>query len=260
MFLNNIEEQKVSTLNKALEEIESNSLFSSIIEIILVTELLGFYTHYHYPLENICKSKDNLNEGIDYFDYSKLNLQVLRPTIFQVPAGRQSSYSDAIKATKKRLNTIDEEISNLQQQQNNIKRLLKTASTENEKAKFQKALQTIDEKINQVLKKQLEELDNLNERQKQLDAFNLQDNSSYYYNRYLIEYIRNAISHGNVHFYYSKSSTNLENCMLRFINKKDNQTLLDLTISIKDFDQLFNEENLTILDEYLKEQKKDRVL
>lgn len=257
-ILNNLEHNKYKNLKQALENINSNNLFTSIIEIIIASELLAFYAHYQYPLENICKSKANLGEGIDYFDYSKLNLQVLRPTIFKVPEGRQSSYSEAVSATKRRLNIIDTEIKNLNTQQTNIKRLLQTAKTDTEKQKLLKALQTLEQKINKVLDQQLQELATLQEREKNLAEFNLADNTNYYYNRYLIEYIRNAIAHGNVHFYYSDSSTNLENCLIRFINKKDNQTTLDLTISIKDFDELFNIYNLSLLDEHLTNQKKGR--
>lgn len=258
LILTKLEHSNYQNLNQALVNINSNNLFTGIIEIIIASELLSFYAHYQYPLENICQSKANLDEGVDYFDYSKLNLQVLRPTIFKVPEGRHSSYSEAISATKRRLNIIDIEIKKLNNQQTNIKRLLQTAKNDIEKQKLLKALQTLEQKINRVIEQQIHELAELQEREKKLNEFNLADNTNYYYNRYLIEYIRNAIAHGNVHFYYSESSTNLENCLIRFINKKDNQTTLDLTISIKDFDELFNSSNLLLLDEHLNNQKKGR--
>lgn len=258
LILAKLEHNNYPNLNQALVNIKSNNLFTGIIEIIVTSELLSFYAHYQYPLENICQSKANLDEGVDYFDYSKLNLQVLRPTIFKVPEGRQSSYSEALSATKRRLNIIDAEIKKLNIQQTNIKRLFQTAENDIEKQKLLKALQTLEQKINKVIDQQLHELAELQEREKILNEFNLADNTNYYYNRYLIEYIRNAIAHGNVHFYYSESSTNLENCLIRFINKKDNQTTLDLTVSIKDFDELFSSHNLSLLDEHLNNQKKGR--
>ena len=165
-----------------------------------------------------------------------------------------------MSATQKRLEKIDGELNKLNTQVNNIKRLLSTTSNKEEKAKFQASLNIIEEKINKILIRQLEEMVILEERQKKLEEFNSQDNTSYYYNRYLIEYIRNAISHGNVQFYYSNSSSNIEDCILRFINQKNNQITLDLQVTIKDFNSLFNIENLSILDEYITEYKKDRKL
>lgn len=253
--LNSLENNDYKSLNQAIQNISSNNLFTSILEMILVTELLGFYAHYQYPLENICKSKDNTNDGIDYFDYSKLDLQVLKPTIFIIPQGRQSSYNNAVTASQKRLSTINIELEKIKTQQANIKRLLSTSKTNEEQEKLKIALEALNNKISKIVEEQLEELETLKKREQKLNEFNLDDNSNYYYNRYLIEYIRNAIAHGNVHFYFSNSSTNLENATIRFINKKDNQTTLDLTISIKEFDNLFNPYNISILDEYLHTKK-----
>ena len=245
---------------EAISNLNSNNLFSSIVEMIVTTELLGFYIHFQYPLENICKSKDNTEDGIDYFDYSTLDLSMLTPTIFNLPEGRQSSYSDAINATKRRLGIIGTELNTLELQITNLNRLINTSTTEEEKTRYQTAIYTVSEKLNKALKRQQEEQELLVERQKELDEFNLSDQTNYYHNRYLIEYIRNAISHGNVYFYYNETDGNITECKLRFINTKDSQVTLDLLVSIQDFEKIFNQDNLRLLDEYLTNQKKGRVL
>lgn len=258
--LSNLPNTNYKDVYDAISNLNSNNLFSSIVEMIVTTELLGFYIHFQYPLENICKSKDNTEDGIDYFDYSTLDLSMLRPTIFNLPEGRQSSYSDAINATKRRLSIIGTELNTLELQINNLNRLLNTSVNEEEKNKYQNAIYTVSEKLNKALRRQKEEQELLIERQKELDEFNLSDQTNYYYNRYLIEYIRNAISHGNVYFYYNETDGNITECKLRFINTKDNQVTLDLLVSIQDFEKIFNQDNLRLLDEYITKQKKGRAL
>lgn len=258
--LSNLPNTNYKDIYEAISNLNSNNLFSSIVEMIVTTELLGFYIHFQYPLENICKSKDNTEDGIDYFDYSTLDLSMLTPTIFNLPEGRQSSYSDAINATKRRLGIIGTELNTLELQITNLNRLVNTSTTEEEKTRYQTAIYTVSEKLNKALKRQQEEQELLVERQKELDEFNLSDQTNYYHNRYLIEYIRNAISHGNVYFYYNETDGNITECKLRFINTKDSQVTLDLLVSIQDFEKIFNQDNLRLLDEYLTNQKKGRVL
>lgn len=258
--LSNLPNTNYKDIYEAISNLNSNNLFSSIVEMIVTTELLGFYIHFQYPLENICKSKDNTEDGIDYFDYSTLDLSMLTPTIFNLPEGRQSSYSDAINATKRRLGIISTELNTLELQITNLNRLVNTSTTEEEKTRYQTAIYTVSEKLNKALNRQQEEQELLVERQKELDEFNLSDQTNYYHNRYLIEYIRNAISHGNVYFYYNETDGNITECKLRFINTKDSQVTLDLLVSIQDFEKIFNQDNLRLLDEYLTNQKKGRVL
>lgn len=258
--LSNLPNTNYKDIYEAISNLNSNNLFSSIVEMIVTTELLGFYIHFQYPLENICKSKDNTEDGIDYFDYSTLDLSMLTPTIFNLPEGRQSSYSDAINATKRRLGIIGTELNTLELQITNLNRLVNTSTTEEEKTRYQTAIYTVSEKLNKALNRQQEEQELLVERQKELDEFNLSDQTNYYHNRYLIEYIRNAISHGNVYFYYNETDGNITECKLRFINTKDSQVTLDLLVSIQDFEKIFNQDNLRLLDEYLTNQKKGRVL
>lgn len=258
--LSNLPNTNYKDIYEAISNLNSNNLFSSIVEMIVTTELLGFYIHFQYPLENICKSKDNTEDGIDYFDYSTLDLSMLTPTIFNLPEGRQSSYSDAINATKRRLGIIGTELNTLELQITNLNRLVNTSTTEEEKTRYQTAIYTVSEKLNKALNRQQEEQELLVERQKELEEFNLSDQTNYYHNRYLIEYIRNAISHGNVYFYYNETDGNITECKLRFINTKDSQVTLDLLVSIQDFEKIFNQDNLRLLDEYLTNQKKGRVL
>lgn len=257
LTLDSVERLKAQTSLDTMKEIKSNNLFASIIEMALSTELLGFYIHFQYPLENICKSKDNTEEGVDYFDYSKLDLSMLQPSIFHLPVGRQSSFNEAVTASTKRLNILNIEISKLEKQLDNIKKLASNATPE-DRTKYEAGLNRVTEKLEQVIEKQNIELELLTTREQQLNEFNTDDNNSYYYNRYLIEYIRNAISHGNVHFYYSESNASLQSCILRFINKKDGKVTLDLSVSIQDFEKIFGPYNLRLLDEYLTENKKGK--
>lgn len=257
LTLDSVERLNAKNSLDTMKTIKSNNLFASIIEMALSTELLGFYVHFQYPLENICKSKDNTEDGLDYFDYSKLDLSMLQPSIFHLPVGRQTSFNEAVTASTKRLNLLNIEISKLQKQLDNIKQLAITASEE-EKDKYEIGLTRVTEKIEQVIEKQNQELELLTAREQQLSEFNTEENNSYYYNRYLIEYIRNAISHGNVHFYYGESNASLQSCILRFINQKEGKVTLDLSLSIANFEKIFGPHNLRVLDEYLTETKKGK--
>lgn len=259
-ILNQLENNQYKNLNEALLNIQSNSLFSSIIEIILVAELLGFYSHYHYPLENLFKSKDNIEEDVDYFDYSTLDLSTLKPDIFEIPEGRKASYEDAVNASERRLIIIDAEIKRLQTQLANIKRLVLNASTEEEKQRYLPALKAVQTKIDLTNYRQEQEILNLEEKSTQLRNFDITNQESYYYNRYLIEYIRNAIAHGNIEFSYSDTDTNILNSIIRFINKKDNHITLDLSVSLLEFEHIFNIDNISTLNNYLNKQKNDRTL
>lgn len=258
--LNSIKDTNAQTSQEAFEKIESNSLFSSIVEIILSTELLGFYIHFQYPLENICKSKDNTNKNQDYFDYSRLNLSMLKPTIFLLPEGKKSSLEAAVLASNRRLELIDNELDTIDEQISNLNKMISNSQNSSDKTRYEKSLIAVINKRSQILTRHQNETDNLISKEQQLTEFSIKDKNTYYHNRYLIEYIRNAISHGNVHFYYSETNANLENCIIRFINKKDGVVTLDLSVTIQDFEKIFGEYNLNILDEYLKNQRKDRKL
>ncbi len=248
-------DKRYKNIEEAMSEIESNSLFSSMIEMILSNNLLGFYIHYQYPLENIFKSKANTSEDEVYFDYRKLDLSMLKPDVFELPEGRQSSYKSAVTASNRRLQIIDAEMNRLERQLTNIKRLLSSNPSFEEKANYEKALSTISDKISKVVTKQEQETTSLIDFQTKLEELDISDANSYYYNRYLIEYIRNAISHGHIFFYYGETNTLLSNSQIRFINTKDESILLDLTVSLDEFEQLFSNNNVSILDEFLKEKK-----
>lgn len=243
-FLRHIKEKKYSNCLEAFDEIDWISLKNSYPEMILVTELIGFYIHYYYPLENICKSKDGTNE--DYFDYRKLDLSFLKPDIFILPESRKKELLSSIKGINKKMVSLFREYESLSSQKENLQT---QKSKKNKEAinRINESLHIIKEKLSSCEKTRKEREDTILE-------FLSDDTTSYYYNRYLIEYIRNAIAHNNVYFYYGDPSGNIYNYKLRFISKKKDKVYLDLTMSLLELEQLITNSNLSILNDYLEHQ------
>lgn len=237
-------------IQQSLAESQSSGLQSSLIEMIITNDLLGFYVHYHYPLENLCKDKENISDNV-YFDCSALNLEFLKPSIFIPPTGQKTSFEQAAQGAKNRLAEINRKLNSATIQQNNLMNKLEEPIGERQRQNIQTALRTIGEQIKILSEKQIQELVSLDILEKNIEEFTITNKESYRYNRSIIEYIRNAIAHGNVYFDYSRSKGSSEYCQIRFLNIYESQELFDLTTSLSDFERLFSYENMQVFNEYL---------
>lgn len=256
-LLDLLKKKPSSSLQETLIESESPGLQSSLIEMIVTTDLLGYYIHYEYPLENLCRAKDDRESDI-YFDCSLLDFSLYKPDIFILPTGRRISYEDAARGAQKRLEELNRKLNSATKQQDNLVEKRKNVEKESQQRNIDVALRTIGEQIQKLSTKQIEELANLHILEKNIAEFSLMDKESYRYNRYLIEYIRNAIAHGNVFFDYSQSNGNSQNCRLRFLNIHEDQVLLDLTTSLTDFEKMFNAEKIKVINDFLQQLEKGK--
>lgn len=256
-LLDYLKKNPSSSLKETLMQSESPGLQASLIEMIVTTDLLGFYIHYEYPLENLCRTKDNVESDV-YFDCSLLDMSLYKPDVFIQPTGRRISYEEAARGSQKRLEEINRKLNSATRQQNNLLEKRRTLQNESQRTNVDIALKTIGEQIKKLSAKQMEELVNLNILEKNIAEFSLMDQESYRYNRYFIEYIRNAIAHGSVYFDYSKCNRNSQNCSLRFLNIHNNQTVFDFTTSLADFEKFFSPEKIKVIDDFLQKIEKGK--
>lgn len=255
-LLSTLKNNHSSNINEVLYNSNSPGLQSSLIEMIITNDLLGFYVHYHYPLENLCKDKDEI--GDVYFDCSKLDLSSLKPTVFIPPKGQINSYEQAAQGCQRRVEEIKLKINSANKQRHALYNKLLSVQDEIQKRNINIALKTIESQIATLQEKYQIELASLEIIEKNIAEFSVTTKESYRYNRYLIEYIRNSIAHGFVYFDYSHCHGNSQKCQIRFLNIHNQQELFDMTISLTDFENLFNYHNMQVFNNYLKELEKGK--
>lgn len=255
-LLNSLKEKKPTSLADYLYESGSPELQSSLIEMIITNDLLGFYIHYHYPLENLCKDKEEINDV--YFDCRKLDLKILKPTIFIPPLGQVISYEQSAKGCQRRIEELSLKINSASKQHKTLESKLNSYQDQRTKDNLEIALKTIANQIKILQEKYKMEMASLEIIEKNIAEFSITSEDSYRYNRYLLEYIRNAIAHGNVYFDYSTCYGNSQKCQIRFLNIHENNELLDMTVSLSDFEKLFNSQNMQVFNEYLHELEKGK--
>lgn len=258
VLLRAIEHSEAKTTREILEETSSLSLWSSIMEMYLSTVLLSFYVHYQYPLENIMKLKDNLPEDEEYFDYSLLDLSFLHPDIFKLPEKREEDRINQLRSVEKGIERINNILRGYREQIDNVSRSITTTSDPNELYILNKALFKVSKNITLAQKEKRELEAKKIERAAAVDEYRIDLPNSYYRNRYLIEYIRNAISHGNVFFDYNETEGNIYKASIRFINDYEGETYLDLNASIIDFNKLFNYDNIFVISEFVEMKKQEK--
>lgn len=249
-LLHDLAEKPYTKIEDYLNNCPSSGLQTSNAEMLLTAELLNFYIHYQYPLENLCMSKDNAPTN-NYFDCCKLDLSMLKPKTFIPPTGVLTSFENSLKSSEKRLTEMTKKLNELKKQQENLKQRLSVETIPLKRNKYQKAVENLGLQVEILIENQIKEATNLHILEKNIEEFSMLDKSSYRHNRYLIEYIRNAIAHGHVYFDYNISNGILKNCYLRFVNIHNGEVLFDMTIPLNDFEKIMGEHNLTLLSEYI---------
>lgn len=246
-----IEEIKKSDKTPYIELLNKknkSTISSSHNERLLATSLINFYILYQYPLEDTFKRKDNASDE-SYFDYGKLNLSSLNPTIFQIPQNRLNDITGQINATNKRVESIQEEIERLKEQSANITNLLSVETDGSKILKYNMILDNLSKNIDSLIEK----IELFLEKQTALTlSYQELSNSPYYNNRYLIEYIRNAISHGKVYYRFKEMSLEEGQQTMLFINRNDKGDMgLKLSTTLTDFNKIFSDFNTNLLVEHM---------
>ena len=81
-------------------------------------------------------------------------------------------------------------------------------------------------------------------------------NPDYFRNRAIVDGIRNAIAHGNITINKFVSPEKIDDIMITFKDIYEGEVTFELEISIRDFERLFHEHNITVLSEFLDRKQK----
>lgn len=194
--------------------------------------LAMFYSVYIYPLEH---------KYMDDFDYGKFNLDFLKPDTVEYRNIELEQLAMQLSGINKDRNKLNEEVNKIQSNINGIENSEKMSNEDKiiKLKNLRETLSSLDIKRNQIditlQVKQSEYNELLNE---------LNSNEKYYHNKTIIEYIRNAMAHGNVKI--QKTGQNGKENLL-FVNEYEGKIYLDLIVSVDDFKKLFSEENINVL-------------
>lgn len=194
--------------------------------------LAMFYSVYIYPLEH---------KYMDDFDYGKFNLDFLKPDTVEYRNIELEQLTMQLSGINKDRNKLNEEFNKIQSNINGIENSEKMSNEDKiiKLKNLRETLSSLDIKRNQIditlQVKQSEYNELLNE---------LNSNEKYYHNKTIIEYIRNAMAHGNVKI--QKTGQNGKENLL-FVNEYEGKIYLDLIVSVDDFKKLFSEENINVL-------------
>lgn len=248
-----IEELKKVSKNTTFMELMSKKHHATIqngyIEILATTLLARFFALYHYPLENVCKIKDNI-DGNEYFDYDKLDLSFIKPKIFKLPKRKLEDLENRINSNQNNINELDIKILEQREKLGKINKLIENEDNEQKIEGYKKGLTIETEKLDKMIEHRLETIQKLKENQQKYDEL-IGKTDNYYYNRYLIEYIRNAIAHGNVSINYEDGKGAFNDTTITFKNIFEGEVYLDLTISLLDFEKMFCRYNEKVIVDYI---------
>lgn len=253
-LLQQIKSSDNKTYIELLNEKNKSTISSSHNERLLATSLINFYILYQYPLEDVFARKDTKEESDSFFDYSKLNLSSLKPDIFEMPQNRLFNIKNQADSITKRIEAMQAEIDKLNEQSNNINALLTVERDGAKILKYNMALNGLNKNIESLLAK-IEELILL--QQQLLAQYRELSNSPYYNNRYMIEYIRNAISHGKVYYRFNETTQQRNTQSMLFINRdKEGDISLKLNTTLSEFNEIFSDYNTSLLVDYINTQER----
>ena len=88
-----------------------------------------------------------------------------------------------------------------------------------------------------------------------------EENKDYFYNRAIIEGIRNSIAHGDVTIENCHGTKYVGDTILKFTNKHNNQVLFQASVNLYNLEGLFEIQNTSILSDFFDEKmgKKTKV-
>jgi len=205
--------------------------------------LLNFYTTYQFGLDTIYKNeiRDHLDDILDEskFDFSKLDLSSFHPTINLIEHP-SDCYIDQISSInndyKYTCSTLEEKI-------------------QRRDAYLSKNINNINEKTKNKLDYFVTEagIDKNKKEEHLIDAcyFMKFTKEKYIENREIITHIRNSIAHGNVEIDMFNGDGGIFDTLLTFKDIYEGKLTFELKIKLKDFNSLFNKNNLEVLYSYI---------
>ncbi len=239
-----------------LEKANITDIFKKIYSLVITNEsdinatiaLAKFNALFCYPLEHIYKeNKYDLNRE-NQLDFEKLDLSFLEPDILDSEKGiieeaekRVSSYPDKIIKVQNNLEISKENVKNILLLKEDPKHNITEEKIKILEEKSIRIAETKD-KINNDYLLAKDILDKIRE--------DFEKNPIYFRNRAIIEDIRNAISHGHVEV-INNNATFIDDNYLDFTDIYNGQIVFHLKVMVKDFEQIFNDNNIIYISEFL---------
>lgn len=207
------------------------------IDETLVTSLAAHFTAtYIYILEKFClgKTKYSLDRS-DQLDFAELDLSDLKPTKLTI-------YDTPLKQIELEYYAKMKEILSLKEKLDKAKESLNIVKSKNNTNAIS-VLETNIERFNDMLIDLCNEFVGLEKKYKAIKE-DYAVNRKYFENRAIIEGIRNAIAHGNVHIKKFNGAKNLNDRVITFKDIYEGEVVFELETTISDFETLFLNYNI----------------
>ena len=225
-----------------------------INEIIVSIILSLIYFNYCYPLEKIYKENKMFDMQLGTnFDFSKLNLEELDPTINKLyNLGKDNLINEEqikLNSYKKKFieysNVLDKKVS---QRKNLIKSYMECNDS-----KTKQIIDKLTNDINTIYSDFEYYLHLFNNQKLILEELNkwFENKDMNFYNYTVINGIRNAISHGNVSC-KNIATAELKDVEVEFVDIYNNEIQFKLNIKLDNLFSLIEQENITRTNMYLK--------
>lgn len=227
-------------------------------EVVAVMSLARIYGLYCHPFDNIYKQENRYHFcRDDELDFSKLNLSDIKPDIINIENNGIKEVENKIANLVKKINSLNTRLNELNKNILGMKNNNNLTDKQIDKLKL-----FIIEEENKT--KQLNELyDIYFEYQMYLEAVkkDYEENKDYFYNRAIIEGIRNSIAHGDVTIENCHGTKYVGDTILKFTNKHNNQVLFQASVNLYNLEGLFEIQNTSILSDFFDEKmsKKTKV-
>ena len=218
--------------------------YDEIVSVILLARIYSLYCH---PFDNIYKQENRYHFCRDgELDFSKLNLSDIKPDIIDTSFHGLVDADERINKLLKKIESIEGRINRVNgfiegmKKKNNLK--------ENEKKKLNDFIEEVNNR-----EKYLTELYNMYFEYVEYFECVKKDyinNSRYFYNRAIIEGIRNSIAHGNVSIENSYGNKYVSDTVLKFTNIHEGKVLFQASVSLYDLEILFESYNTKVLEEF----------
>ena len=228
-------------------------------EMLLSISLSKFISLYCYPFDDIYKKDNNYHlYRDDIFDFSKLDLTGFNPDINTSKYEKKGENEEEIKlkSLENTKNKIEQKQKDLMKNINNISKKIDMKPELNSK------LEMLKEQLKKVNYSLAVAYDEYYESKVYLEEIKIDymKNSKYFENLSIIEGMRNAIAHGNVRIINIGAVKNPFDLKIEFTNIYQGKECFKMTISLYDLELLFDEDNVNAINDFINNNKKQKVL
>jgi len=214
-----------------------------VLDEIYISSLLAkFNVLYSYPLDDIYKENNAYkteNERINELNFGLLNLDLIKPSYMNYKFDLPNQLERQVDNSIKQIRNLNNKINDLTISYNKTSDL---SARERIESLIEKAKKDLVDANCRYL--------DVNDRYELL-LKDIRDNQKYFNNKNIIEGIRNALAHGNVKILNPFETINPDDIILNFKDYDEDILCMDLSLTIKQFNTLFSEENVNILTNFI---------